>query len=292
MRKKSASGETIAPLPRRKASAESPRTLPLFAPLCGNFLLRKTLTPCRRGFFPFGSRILALAGVVACLAVFPLCARLTDLPRPAAVPEGAERDRRSGLWTLRTETEVVTYYSDGNLYARGPLVRGVRHGLWSFYALDGKMVLSQGVFSNDWREGVWKFYDERGRLYLTMTYGDEKREFIFLVTHDYGNENGPYMRYYPDGKLEEEGSFRAGYFEGPVTRYHPNGKVLLKGQYQKDLIVGRWLYYYPNGTLLREENYTAGALDGILRSFYPDGRFYMETAYKNGTNIGPGRVER
>ncbi|MCE9596351.1 MAG: hypothetical protein K8S54_00135 [Spirochaetia bacterium] len=230
----------------------------------------------------------------ACLLAVLACQRLKEPPRPASIPAEADRDRRTGLWSLKTAQESVTYYSDGSLYSKGPVgPLGERTGHWAYYSPGAKQTLSQGEFVRDWRDGIWNFYDEKGRLYLSMTYAQEpKRDFIFLVTHDYGNENGTYRRYYPDGRLEEEGGFKAGYYEGPVTRYHPNGRPLLRGQYQKDTVVGRWLYYYPDGTLLREENYVNGALDGKLRSFYPDGRVYVESNYKDGVRSETPIVHR
>ncbi len=218
-------------------------------------------------------------------------ARLKEPPRPPGVPEGAERDRRSGVWGYQTDHDWTFYYADGKVFASGGLRLGLRQGEWNFYNVDGKTVLSTGRFVNDWRDGIWNYNDDRGTVFLTMTYAQEpKRDFVFLVTHDYGNENGPYVRHYPDGRIEEEGSFRAGYYEGPITRYHPNGRILLKGQYQKDQMVGRWLYYYPDGTLLREENYAQGLLEGPFKSYYPDGRIYVETSYKAGANVGPQTI--
>jgi antitoxin component YwqK of YwqJK toxin-antitoxin module len=215
-------------------------------------------------------------------------ARLKEPPRPEAVPAGAERDRRTGIWGYKTDKTWTLYNADGKKYAEGGLVLGLRQGEWKYYNVDGHTVLSRGKFLNDWREGVWDYNDTRGVLYLRMVYTQEpKRELIALLTHDYGNENGPYERHYPDGSIEETGSFQAGYYEGPITRFHPNGRLLLKGQYQKDLMVGRWLYYYPDGTILREENYVQGALDGLFRSYHPDGRLYVETHYEKGAVVGP-----
>lgn len=231
--------------------------------------------------------------VLAVLALFTLFScdlkeRLREKPRPAAVPADAKRDRVSGLWTQTTASALRMYFPEGRIASEGPMRLGMRQDLWQNFSPEG-VVLSRGRFLNDFRDGVWEYNDERGKLYLTMTYAAEpKRELITLLTHDYGNENGPYKRYYPDGQIEEEGSFHAGYFDGPITRYHPNGRVLLRGQYQKDLMTGRWTYYYPDGTLLREENYAAGQLDGELRAFYPDGRLYMEAGYKAGAVVrGP-----
>jgi antitoxin component YwqK of YwqJK toxin-antitoxin module len=237
-------------------------------------------------------RALAILALVL-LSSCDLKERLREKPRPPSVPADAKRDRTSGLWVQTQPTSIKMYFPEGTIAAEGALVLGMRQGIWSMYSPEG-VVLSRGKFVNDFRDGVWEYNDERGKLYLTMTYAQEpKRELLTLLTHDYGNENGPYKRYYPDGRLEEEGRFHAGYFDGPIIRYHPNGRVLLRGQYQKDLMTGRWTYYYPDGTLLREENYASGQLDGELRAFHPDGRLYMEARYKAGAIVtGPVLASR
>lgn len=230
---------------------------------------------------------------IACLLLFASCdlkQRLRDKPRPLSVPAAAIRDRHSGLWIETTPDFTRTYFPEGKLASQGPMRLGMREGAWKTFSPEG-VVISEGRFLNDFRDGVWEYKDDQGQVYLTMTYASHpKRDLIALLTHDYGNENGPYKRYYPDGKLEEEGSFHAGYFDGPITRYHPNGRVLLRGQYQQDLMTGRWTYYYTDGKLLREETYAAGQLDGELRAFYPDGRLYMEAAYKAGAIVRGPRI--
>ncbi len=234
---------------------------------------------------PLRIGLLILAASLASLS----CKRFTTPPVPPGVPEEATLNRKASVWEYRApDGSYGMYYADGSVAARGQYKGGARTGVWKTFLPGGETVATRGHYRGDWRDGTWIFNDDEGKLYLSVEYALEpKREFIFLVTHDYGNENGPYERYFPDGSLEERGSFRAGYMEGPLVRYHSNGKQAVVGQYKKDKKVGVWRYYYPEGNLEREESYQEGVLEGVLRSYYPDGTLYQESRYSGGKIASP-----
>lgn len=222
------------------------------------------------------------------------CDRLQQPPRPNGVPEGAIRDRNTRLWVHRTADNRLNYYhSDGARARTGQLASGTtsREGVWRAYASDGERLTSVGAYLNNWRDQEWRYFDDAEQLYLTVEYQPEpKRFFGFLGITDYGNENGPFERYFPDGSLEERGVFWSGYYHGPITRFHRSGRKALEGRYEKDLPVGIWRYYYPEGGLEREERYLNGQLDGPLRNYHPDGSLYHETVFAAGKEIGPKRI--
>lgn len=217
------------------------------------------------------------------------CDRLNRVPPPPGVPEEAVLNQKAHVWDFHgPDGRYIMYYSDGSVAGSGRYLNGSRTGEWKTFFQDGT-VASVGDYRDDWRDGKWIFNDDEGLLYLTVDYKPEpKREFVFLITHDYGNENGVYERFFPGGKLEERGMFRAGYFEGPVIRYNRDGTVAMEGQYHRDESEGLWKYYYPGGSVQSEENYKNGQLDGPVRTYYPDGSLYQETVYKSGNIIdGP-----
>lgn len=220
------------------------------------------------------------------------CERVTNPPLPPGVPEGAKKERR-GLWSYSSpEGEQRIYYKDGTLLSLGQSSKiGLRQGEWKTYTLEGHRVASIGKYLNDWRDGIWKYYDTEGKLYLIVTYAKEPRR-DFLITRDYGNENGIYERYFPEGSIEEIGFFKGGFFEGPITRYHRNKKVSIKGQYKQDLMDGKWQYFYPEGNLEREENYKIGKKHGIFRNYHPDGTLYHETTFQEDIEIGTKQIYR
>ncbi len=230
--------------------------------------------------------------ILTALALSHCDDRINHPPKPEGVPEDAVRDRMTGLWQhAAPDTGFRLFYDNGNVAAQGGLAGAFRNGEFRMYMDDGERITSEGVYVQNWRDGTWKYYDGRGRLYLTVDYALEPRRFFGLIaTTDYGNENGEYRRYYPDGSLEERGEFYSGYQHGPVVRYHPNGNKAYEGRYELDQPAGQWRYYYPDGTLEREERYTKGALDGPLRNYHADGSLYHETRYANGQEVGPKKI--
>lgn len=223
--------------------------------------------------------------------LLPLCARITTPPLPPGVPAGAHRQKQ-GLWEYTGDDgSFRLYYPDGKIAQTGEIQIGVRRGVWKSYSLDTGKVTSIGLYRNDWRDGVWKYYDTGGRLYYTVTYAPEpKQPLLAMITHDYGNENGPYERFFPDGTLEERGAFYAGLYEGEIVRYYKNGKKAVEGRYKSDKMDGIWRYYYPEGGLERIETFRNGVLDGELKRYRPDGKLFLETRYSAGRESGPARV--
>jgi antitoxin component YwqK of YwqJK toxin-antitoxin module len=235
--------------------------------------------------------ILSAASVILTAGLSFSCRRLTEPPIPAAVPPQAIRSGQ-GFWEHRSDGgEYIQYYPDGAVAKRGVIVNGLREGEWRSYSMNGIGITSIGRYHADWRDGLWEFFDTEGRLYYRIHYAEHpKREFISLITHDYGNENGNFERFFPDGRLEERGVFRGGYYDGPLVRYYRNGNIAVRGAYKKDKMEGPWIYYYPEGGIEREESYRNGTPDGVHRNFFPDGSLYQETHYKNGVESGPRKM--
>ena len=214
------------------------------------------------------------------------CGRLGAPVRPSGVPEGAEQDRKTGLWTYETTTSFIQYFSDGKVAARGSLVQGRREGAWTAWSMDGSVIITTGTYRKGRRDGLWKHFDDRGRLYLTMRYAPKPvRDFGFFFHPDYGNENGAYERFFPDGKIEERGEFRGGFYEGPVVRFQRNGRPAVRGTYRRDLMDGPWTYYYPEGGIERTETYVTGQLNGRLTNYHPDGSVYQVALFRSGNRV-------
>lgn len=233
---------------------------------------------------PVGVILWLCAGIVLISA----CSRLNRPQPPENVPDSAEYDRRAQLWSYEQEDgHYYQYYDDGSLAAEGfRNPNGSRSGPYAFYLRDGTLT-TEGEYYRNRRDGIWKHYDDDGNLYLTIEYQPEPvHPILALITSDYGNENGPYVRYYPDGSVEEEGHYVGGERHGSRRRYYRNGNLMIRGQFSEDEKDGRWLYYDRSGRLEREENFTAGKLHGVLRNF-KNGKLYFETFYENDVEKGP-----
>ena len=64
--------------------------------------------------------------------------------------------------------------------------------------------------------------------------------------------NGIVKKFYPEGQLKEEISFRNNIEEGPFTEYHPNGNIHWKGTYRNgDNEVGELKEFDESGILIK-----------------------------------------
>ncbi|HBS03496.1 MAG TPA: hypothetical protein DEA96_00930 [Leptospiraceae bacterium] len=240
----------------------------------------------------FSGRSVFLVGFAGIVLLTSSCDRLKLPPRPDNVPENAEFDRRRDVWNVVEGEQFRQYYKNGKLSTEGQTKDGKRFGRWNWYAPDGRTLTTTGVYLNGRRDGLWKHFDDSGRLYLTIEYAPEPIDpVIGSISIDYGNENGPYKRYYPDGTLEEEGSHRAGKRDGTMKRYHPDGELMVLGQYRDGKKEGKWQYYHFSGALVRIEDYTDGKLEGNVITYHANGLPYSETLYRNGEPVGPPGVQ-
>lgn len=239
--------------------------------------------------------LLPLRGITFLLLLtflLPGCHRLKLPPRPDNVPESAEFDRRRGTWNVLEGQQFRQYYRDGALSTEGQMTEGQRFGRWNWYAPDGKTLTTTGNYLDGRRDGLWKHFDDSGRLYLTILYAPEPVDpVIGAISIDYGNENGPYRRFYPDGTLEEEGAHRAGKKDGVMKRYHPSGQLMVRGKYEDGEKTGKWEYFHFTGTLVRTENYIDGELEGKVINYHANGIPYSETLYEKGEPIGAPKIQ-
>lgn len=215
------------------------------------------------------------------------CDRLVLPPLPDGVPEGASYDRRNRLWVIRKDNRELAFYANGKPAYAGELKGGRREGPWNSYAPDGKTVTTSGEYRNGRRDGTWVHRDDSGRLYVKIGYSAEPSDPVLsAVSGETGNENGPFERYYPDGRIELTGEYRAGRFDGFFRRYGRTGRIEYEGRYSAGLKEGLWKIYDRSGSLIREERYQNGELEGEFRIFR-DGRAVFETVYAKGKEIGP-----
>lgn len=215
------------------------------------------------------------------------CDRLVLPPLPEGVPDGAVYERRSRLWIIHRDNRELAFYANGKPAYMGELQGGQRDGLWTSYAPDGVTVTTSGTYRKGRRDGVWVHRDDSGRLYVKIGHSAEPADPVLsALSTETGNENGPFERYYPDGRVELTGQYRAGRFDGLFRRYGRTGRVEYEGRYSEGLKEGLWKIYDRSGALLREEPYQNGVLDGRFRVFR-EGRAVFETIYADGKEIGP-----
>jgi antitoxin component YwqK of YwqJK toxin-antitoxin module len=64
-----------------------------------------------------------------------------------------------------------------------------------------------------------------------------------------GKEDGPWVRYHDNGKLESKGTYKNGKKNGPWVKYHGDGQLSSKGTFKDGKMDGPWVTYHKNGQL-------------------------------------------
>lgn len=236
--------------------------------------------------------VLSLTLLIAMILFSTGCDRLVLPPLPDGIPEGASYDRRNRLWIVRSNNRELAFYANGKPAYTVELKDGRREGAYTSYAPDGITITTSGEYRNGRRNGIWVHRDDSGRLYVKIGYSAEPSDPVLTaVSGETGNENGPFERYYPDGKIELTGKYRAGRFDGLFRRYGRSGRIEYEGRYSKGQKEGLWRIYDRSGALLREEHYHGGELEGSFRIFRSN-HIVFETVYNEGREVGPRRNGR
>ncbi len=228
-------------------------------------------------------------------------------------------DRRITIKNGDYNGPVLTYYTNGELAAKGYYKDGQADSLWTWYNPSGKVigttsykegeihgknidiyangqVESECSYIKGQKHGVCKFYARDGSLQNQKTYHK-----------DYGIVG--YQYELPDGEMSElisidlqgtqkvEAFFKnkqksisqtyvKGLLDGPSIYYHPNGQVQDEVSYKNGTEEGWTRSYYANGQLQREIFYVDGQEEGLTRRFREDGTLLHSTQYKEGLKHG------
>lgn len=195
--------------------------------------------------------------------------------KPDTVPEDATYNRKTNLYSVTVNQVQYQYYQDGKLYSKCHINEShQRHGLCeSFLHSTGKRI-SWGKFEKGQRDGEWVWTFEDGSPYVVQDFTYGKKKSFWIPVEEWGNDDGKYVRYYFDGKVEEKGSYDSGIKTGTWMKYFPDQKLEYRGRYQNGSKVGSWQYFYPSGIQEAEEKYTS---EGKLLSritYYPNGNLW------------------
>jgi antitoxin component YwqK of YwqJK toxin-antitoxin module len=127
-----------------------------------------------------------------------------------------------------------------------------------------------------------------------------------------GKKQGRWVKYYPNGNILYEGTFRDNHPVGELIRYydnktiksvllystdgkevfakiyHSNGFISSKGKYVNQLKEGKWQFFSIsiNGYLILEEYYTKNLKNGTSVIYYPDSTIAEKVTYLNDLREG------
>ncbi|GBF50697.1 MORN repeat protein [Leptospira ryugenii] len=208
-----------------------------------------------------------------------ICNCLGSNSRPKSVPIEAKYNRKLNLYILQKDGFEYSWYENGNLIAKTQLNEyGMYNGLAERYDYNSGLLITKGAYTLSEKSGqwVWKYSDGKPYYEMNFSPGVRKRKFWY-PTLEWGNENGQYVRYFPNGRVSEKGSYDGGNRSGDWVKYYPDTKIESKGTYFEDYKVGDWFYYYPDGRKEAIEVYSPKG-DLLQRiTYYPNGSVWCET---------------
>ncbi|MCX6252193.1 MAG: hypothetical protein NTX61_15770 [Bacteroidetes bacterium] len=70
------------------------------------------------------------------------------------------------------------------------------------------------------------------------------------------------------------------------SNYYPNKKVQLEGTYKDNKKDGKWVYYHANGLIWSEGFFRKGENDGKRTTYYENGKVRYEAFYNLGVRVG------
>ena len=117
-------------------------------------------------------------------------------------------------------------------------------------------------------------------LYAATT--DTAAKFSYLK----GKEHGTWLKYYPDGKLQEQRTFENGKKTGTLATWWPSGNkqthyLLLNDEYE-----GTSREWTDKGVLVKEMNYHNGHEEGWQRWWHDNGKIRSNYIIKQGRRYG------
>ncbi len=98
--------------------------------------------------------------------------------------------------------------------------------------------------------------------------------------------DGPYKRYYTNGKLEMEGAYKNGNRSGAFIDIFPSGTVQRKISYLDGMRHGPVEVYDETGTPIQKALYRNNQLVDSIKSFYSSGITKHETVFVKGKPDG------
>jgi hypothetical protein len=85
---------------------------------------------------------------------------------------------------------------------------------------------------------------------------------------------------------KEQFTIENGILEGPYSRFYDNGRLREEGSFSKSKMQGIIYYYYPNGQLKRIANYQFGIKNGEMVEYWSNGMMFAQFLFKNDLENG------
>ena len=153
-----------------------------------------------------------------------------------------------------------------------------KQGKWVYFGKDKNLpsyessqIVEEGEYIDNRKMGIWKKYFPNGKLQNEITYKS-------------GRPNGHAKIYYKNGNLKEEGLWKSNKWIGNYKYYYENGNLYHEFAYSdRGKRSGPQKYYYETGQVMIEGEWEEGKEAGVIKEYYEDGSIKAEKFFNNGS---------
>ena len=135
--------------------------------------------------------------------------------------------------------------------------------------------------------GLREHYDSDGHSVQAnvVAYNEKEIKNIPLEWKEKGSsreKDGTQKRYYPNGKIDMERTFKNEKLDGVAKDYFESGQLKSEVNYKDGEQEGLTKTYYENGQLNTEENFKDGQSDGLVKVYSQGGQLRVEKTFQRG----------
>ena len=142
---------------------------------------------------------------------------------------------------------TIFYNQKNNKVSEGKVVNKQFEGLWKYYHLDSKLIMTTENYSKGKLEGLRSVFYISGKIAEEIMYKNNLK-------------NGFYKKYTEKGDLLEESNFKNDVYDGLAIFRDGNGVLVSKGQFVNGKKAGIW-QFYEKGKLIKEVNMSFSAAE-------------------------------
>jgi antitoxin component YwqK of YwqJK toxin-antitoxin module len=196
-----------------------------------------------------------------------------------------EKGRKTGLWIEEYPSgkklyeanfvegkpvgEMIRYYESGVIRARMLFDTLLDRSYTSMFYENGRLA-AEGLYVDKKKDSVWTYYSEfDGTMRISEQYKN-------------GDLHGKVKRYYTDGTVSEEVSWKQNLRSGPWTQYFYGGVLRLSATYQDDMLEGLYEVYNANGNIQIRGTYRQDKSHGTWSFYTESGEEAYSIEYENG----------
>ncbi len=172
--------------------------------------------------------------------------------------------------------EVYVELGSKNIISRGlKNAQGKQDGIWFLYSEVNGRPIGTASFKDDIKSGEWVLDDEiTGSPSMRVNFAGD----AFF---------GPFITYYPDGKVQQNAQMKMGKPDGPRITFFPSQDTSRVENFVRGVQQGKQIYFYPDNSIKFIGNLVQEKWEGELVNFHPGGQMKSKTQFTNDVENGP-----